>query len=121
MAKTIPKLMTANDPRFAPNMIWNYVVVTERINKIGKLEIDERICVDENEVAEEINRFLKYEVANPDAVKGVHYNYAVFAKNPDYIYTGEEPLAVKVPLEEAVNKKMRDLSKACLRLAGDEL
>ena len=80
MTKRIPKLMTANDPLFAPNMIWNYVVVTERINKLGKLEIHQAVCVTEDDVKEEIENFLKFYVINTDAIKGVHYNYGVFVK-----------------------------------------
>jgi hypothetical protein len=126
MTKPMPKLMTANDPLFAPNMIWKYVVVTERINKLGKLEIHQAVCVTEDDVKEEIENFLKYSVINPDAVKGVHYNYGVFKLDSDYVYTGKNLKELKVitdgiPVEEAVNKKMRDLSKALLRLAGDEL
>jgi hypothetical protein len=126
MTKRIPKLMTANDPLFAPNMIWKYVVVTERINKLGKLEINERPCVTEEQVQEEVEEFLKFYVINPDAVKGVHYNYGVFKLDSDYVYTGKNLKELKaitdgIPVEEAVNKKMRDLSKALLRLAGDEL
>lgn len=126
MTKRIPKLVTVNDPLFAPNMIWNYVVVTERINKIGKLEINERPCVTEEQVQEEIEQFLQFYVINPDAIKGVHYNYAVFKLDSGYVYTGKHLAELKVindgiPVEEAVNKKIHDLSKACLRLAGDEL
>lgn len=113
------KLITANDPRFAPDMIWNYVVVTERINKLGKNELHCEPCVTEGEVMESIENFLKYSVGNSDAKRGVHYNYAVFSRNKEYVYTGK-PSTDEV-LEESVNKKMRDLSKACLRLAGDEL
>jgi hypothetical protein len=80
MTQRTPKLITANDPLFAPNMIWKYVVVTERINKLGKLEIHEEPCTTEEEVIETIDNFMKYTVINPDAVKGVHYNYAVFVK-----------------------------------------
>lgn len=120
MTTRIPKLMTANDPRFAPNMIWNYVVVTERINKLGKNELHCSPCVTEKDIKGELIDFFKYSVKNPDAKRGIHYNYAVFTRKLDYVYTGE-PLTVEVPVKEAVNKKMRDLSKACLRLAGDEL
>jgi hypothetical protein len=113
-------LVTANDPLFAPNMIWNYVVVTERINKLGKNELHCSPCVTEDDIKNDIENFLKYSVKNPDAKRGIHYNYAVFTRKLDYVYTGE-PLTIEVPVEEAVNKKMRDLSRACLRLAGDEL
>lgn len=126
MAKRIPKLVTSRHPEFAPNMIWNYVVVTERINKTGSLDISERPCVTEEHVQDEIERFLQYYVINPDAIKGVHYNYAVFKRDSGYVYTGKSLAELKVindniPIEEAVNKRMQDLSKACLRLAGDEL
>jgi hypothetical protein len=116
---TIRKLMTANDPRFSPNMIWNYVVVTERINSIGKNEMHCEPCVTEEEVKESIENFLIFSVGNPDAKQGIHYNYAVFTRKADYVYTGE--LFTEVPFIEAVNKKLRDASRACLRLAGDEL
>lgn len=80
MTKRIPKLMTANDPLFAPNMILNYVVVTERINKLGKLETHYEPCLSEEDVIETINNFMELTVINPDAIKGVHYNYGVFVK-----------------------------------------
>jgi hypothetical protein len=71
-------------------MIWNYVVVTERVNKIGRTEMNSSPCITLEQVKEDIDNFLKWHVENPAAVKGVHYNYAVFAKDPDYVYTGDE-------------------------------
>jgi hypothetical protein len=113
--RTIPKLVECPDPRFAPNMVWNYVVVTERVQKNGKTDLSEIVCVTEEDVKEAIDNFLKYNVVNPAAVRGVHYNYAVFAKT-DNAYTGTIP-AEPVSMEEAVNKKMQDLSKSFLKIA----
>ena len=115
MAKAIPKLVESKDPMFAPNMIWNYVVVTERINKIGKMEIDSTPCVTEDDVKEEIETFLKWHVVNPKAVKGVHYNYAVFKRQTNYVYTGE-PVVSEESVEDGVNRRLRDLSAALLKL-----
>jgi hypothetical protein len=111
MTESVPKLVESVDPLFAPNMIWNYVVVTERINKIGRLEIQERVCVTEKDVKESIENFLKYTVINPKAVRGVHYNYAVFTRDPHYVYTGE-PVVNEETVEEGVNRRMRDLANA---------
>jgi hypothetical protein len=115
MTRKLPKLIECPDPRFAPNMIWNYVVVTERINKLGKSELHCLPGVTEEDVKGDIDNFLKYEVENPAAVRGVHYNYAVFVKK-DNAYTGTIPVE-PVSMEEAVNKKMRDLSESLLKIA----
>jgi hypothetical protein len=77
------KLVVCPDPLFAPNMIWNFVVVTERVNKIGKTDTREHTCVTEEDVKKDIADFLKHEVDNPDAVKGTHYNFGIFVRSPD--------------------------------------
>ena len=58
MTKRIPKLIPANDPLFSPKMIWNYVVITERINKLGKFDMHCSPCVTEEDVKEDIDNFL---------------------------------------------------------------
>ena len=64
-------------------MIWNYVVVTERVNKIGKTETRESIYIEEEQVKENISNFIKNEVDNLDAIKGTHYNFGIFYRNKD--------------------------------------
>lgn len=76
-------LKTCPDPKFGPNMIWEYVVVTERVNKVNKTELRESVCVNEEHVKRDVADFLKREVDNPDAIKGTHYNFAIFSRRRD--------------------------------------
>ena len=77
------KLMTVADPIWGPNMIWKYLIVTERVNKAGKTDMREKVCITEKDVKDDIAAFLKLEVDNPDAIRGVHYNWGIFIRSPE--------------------------------------